>query len=86
MPRISEFYGIVIAMFFSDHPTPHFHAVYGEHEAKIAIGTLEVVDGSLPVRQLRLVRRWGRFHQDDLLNNWERARSHRKLARIDPLP
>jgi hypothetical protein len=24
MPRISAFYGIVIAMYFSDHPPAHF--------------------------------------------------------------
>jgi phosphomannomutase len=29
MPRISAFYGIVIAMYFDDHGPPHFHARYG---------------------------------------------------------
>lgn len=33
MPRVSAFYRIVIAMYFDDHPPPHFHARYGEHEA-----------------------------------------------------
>jgi len=27
-PRISEFYGIVIEMYYGDHPPPHFHARY----------------------------------------------------------
>lgn len=31
MPEIARFYGIVIKLFFGDHPPPHFHAVYGEH-------------------------------------------------------
>jgi len=26
MPRISEFFGIVIAMYYNDHSPPHFHA------------------------------------------------------------
>jgi hypothetical protein len=26
VPTISEFYGIVIEMYFVDHPPPHFHA------------------------------------------------------------
>jgi hypothetical protein len=30
VPRISIFYGIVIAMYYRDHAPPHFHAVYGE--------------------------------------------------------
>lgn len=29
MPRISAFYGIVVAMFYNDHPPPHIHVVYG---------------------------------------------------------
>ena len=29
MPRISEFYGIVIAMFYMDHEPPHFHVIFG---------------------------------------------------------
>ena len=30
MPRISYFYGIIVSMYSSDHPPPHFHARYGE--------------------------------------------------------
>ncbi len=86
MPRISEFYGIVIAMYFSDHPTPHFHAAYGEHEAKLAIRPFALLEGSLPTRQLRLVRRWARLHEEELLSNWEKARSHGKPSKIQPLP
>jgi Domain of unknown function (DUF4160) len=33
VPRLSEFYGIVIYMYWGDHSPPHFHAIYGEHEA-----------------------------------------------------
>ena len=35
MPEISRFLGVVIGMFYSEHGVPHFHAVYGEHEASI---------------------------------------------------
>ncbi len=56
MPRISYFYGIVIAMYSSDHPPPHFHARYGEYETKIDIRTGEPMAGDLPTRALRLVR------------------------------
>lgn len=31
MPTISAFYGILIRMYFGDHPPPHFHVRYGEH-------------------------------------------------------
>jgi hypothetical protein len=28
MPEVSRFYGIVIRIYYGDHPPPHFHAVY----------------------------------------------------------
>ena len=52
MPTLSIFFGIVIRMYYDDHPPPHFHAIYGEHEAKIGIETLELIEGKLPRRAL----------------------------------
>ena len=60
MPRISSFYGIVIAMYYRDHHPPHFHAIYAEYEAQIVIETLEPLAGELPARALRLVQEWAR--------------------------
>ena len=54
VPRISAFYGIVIALSLDDHPPPHFHAKCGEHPAQIAIATGEVLNGKLPRRALGL--------------------------------
>jgi Domain of unknown function (DUF4160)/Protein of unknown function (DUF2442) len=54
MPRLSAFYGIVIYMYRPDHPPPHFLAQYGEHVAQIDLASLEVLNGSLPGRALRL--------------------------------
>ena len=45
MPRISEFFGIVIYMYFNDHAPPHFHAEYGEFEAAYNVDTIEVLRG-----------------------------------------
>jgi hypothetical protein len=30
LPKISEFFGIAIYLYFDDHPPPHFHAQYAE--------------------------------------------------------
>jgi hypothetical protein len=35
--RISAFYGIVIQMYYGDHPPPHFHVRYGGGSAKVEI-------------------------------------------------
>lgn len=63
MPEISRFYGIVIKMYFGDHPPPHFHAEYGEHEAVVGIETLTVIAGRLPPRAIGLVSEWASLRQ-----------------------
>lgn len=42
MPRVSEFFGITIYMYYNDHMPPHFHAEYGEYEAIYEIDTLDI--------------------------------------------
>jgi hypothetical protein len=69
MPTISAFYGILIRMFFNDHPPPHFHARYGEFEATVDLGTLELVRGELPHRALNLVQEWATIHRDELFGS-----------------
>ncbi len=86
VPRISAFYGIVITMYFREHPPPHFHARYGDHVAEIAIDTLHLIDGWLPPRALRLTLEWAGEHREELRANWDRARAHEPLVGIDPLP
>lgn len=86
MPRISAFYGIVIAMYFNDHSPPHFHAIYGEWEAQISIATGVIVGGRLPPRARRLVEEWRRLHRVELLQDWAKAQSGLPLDRIAPLP
>ncbi len=85
MPRISEFYRIVIEMYFADHPPRHFHARYSGEEATIIIATGEVLAGSVPARALRLVREWLGDHRAELLMNWDRARDHELLEPVAPL-
>lgn len=85
MPRISEFFGIVIALYYQDHSPPHFHALYAGHEALLRIDTLEVLAGSLPRRALALVLEWAALHRAALAEDWEQARQGRPLASIPPL-
>ncbi len=85
MPRVSEFFGIVIALYYNDHAPPHFHAKYGGSEAEIAIETLEVVEGSLPRRVLALVLECAVLHREELGANWNAARRGEPLSRIAPL-
>jgi len=86
MSSISRFYGIVVSMYSNDHPPPHFHARYGEYEAKIDIVTGEIQAGDLPVRAFRLIREWMQLHPDEIRADWELAQAQKELAKIDPLP
>lgn len=85
MPEISRFYGIVIQMYFGDHPPPHFHARYAEHQAKIDIDALAVIDGKLPARALGLVIEWAALHQQELREAFERAVNSQPPGKIEPL-
>ena len=85
MPKVSEFYGIEIGIYYHDHPPPHFHAIYGSDEALIMIPNGEVYRGILPERGLRIVREWMALHTDELTDNWDRAERKEPLVPIEPL-
>ena len=82
MPTISWFYGIAIRMYVRDHPPPHFHAIYGEHEANVSIETGEVIEGGLPKVAARLVKEWALVRHHQLRENWARARAGEQPERI----
>jgi hypothetical protein len=84
MPEVSRFLGIVIGVFPRDHPPPHFHAVYGEHQITVEIET-GAVTGDFPRRALRLVEEWRKLHQEELLENWNLLQAGFPGHKIDPL-
>ena len=86
MPRLCEFYGIVIYMYRPDHPPAHFHVRYGEHWAKVALDGSAIIEGTLPGRAFRLVQEWTRLHQTELATNWDLAQRLEALVPIEPLP
>jgi hypothetical protein len=86
VPTISEFHGITIRMFHSDHAPPHLDATYGEFEATIGIAPVDVISGHLPAPARRLALEWARIHRRDLAANWQRAMQLQPLRRIAPLP
>ena len=85
MPRLSEFYGIAIYMYFADHNPPHIHAINAEYEALIRIDSGAVIRGELPTTAMRLVEQWRALHQDELTANWASAQVPAALSTIEPL-
>nr|VFK39380.1 MAG: protein of unknown function (DUF4160) [Candidatus Kentron sp. TC] len=82
MPEIARFYGIIIKLFFGDHPPPHFHAVYGECIGLFNIETLEMIEGDLPKRAKKLVIEWAQLHKNELEDMWNKQEFH-KLPPLD---
>ncbi|MFQ5855874.1 MAG: DUF4160 domain-containing protein [Anaerolineae bacterium] len=85
MPEISRFFGIIVRMYFDEYPPPHFHAIYGEHEAQIGIDPIVVLRGSLPRRATSMVIEWAALHQRELMDDWDLLRNNQPAQKIEPL-
>ncbi len=85
MPTICRFYGILIQMYFDDHNPPHFHAIYGDYKAVIAIQDLAILEGDLPPKAVGLVMEWAKLYKNELLREWDLAREKQSLFKIKPL-
>ena len=85
MPEISRFFGIIITMYYNEHPPPHFHVRYGGQKALVAIESLAVLRGRLTPRVLGLVVEWAAAHQTELMEDWELACRKELLNKIAPL-
>jgi hypothetical protein len=58
---------------------------YAEFTASIDIQTVEVLDGEVPLRQLRLVQVWVEIHRDELMADWALAVEGNTPFKIEPL-
>ena len=85
MPEICRFLGMVVTMYFEDHPPPHFRVCYGDHRAIVAIDTLEILAGTLPPRSLSLIVEWAGLHRNALRDKWTLLAHGGKVVPIEPL-
>jgi hypothetical protein len=88
VPELSRFFGIIIRMFWevgAPHHSPHFHAYYQNEVAVFEIEPIELIEGSLPRRQRRLVEAWAELHQVELIDDWRRLQAGQKPVSIEPL-
>ncbi|MDR2819317.1 MAG: DUF4160 domain-containing protein [Desulfovibrio sp.] len=87
MPELCRFFNIVIKMLYSDitqHNKPHIHVYYNEYNATVGIDG-ELLSGSLPVKQLRLVLAWIAIHEEELYAAWNKAVRNEPFGTIAPL-
>lgn len=90
VPTIASFDGLVVKMFFSDHPPPHVHVYTGRvgrrgvQSARISIETGEVIAGQLASAKVASVRNWCERHRSSLYADWQRAqRGLHPIGRYD---
>jgi hypothetical protein len=67
------------------HHTAHFHAYYQDEVGIFGIDPVELISGSLPRRQMRLVEAWAELHQVELMRDWRSLQEGRSPAPIEPL-
>jgi len=87
LPRISEFFGIVVFMYWFDeqkHRMPHFHARFGGDEAVFDLAG-NCLEGDLGVRATRLIREWCAERQTQLREAWQAAAAGKDIPWVAPL-
>jgi uncharacterized protein DUF4160 len=85
MPEISLFFGIIVRMYYDDHPPPHIHAEYQGNKAKIDFAGNVLLGDLRSNIALRLMREWIDLHDAELQRDWELARDGKPLEKVAPL-
>ena len=73
-------------MFFDTgkHNKPHVHVYYGEYKAVIAVDG-ELLAGSLPSKQMKIVAGWLAFHEEEVYQAWNLAVQGKHFDKISPM-
>lgn len=88
MPIISQFYGIIIRIYFNDtekHYLDHIHVQYNEFDAVYSIKDTSILEGKIPKKQHKLVIAWMEIHKDELIALWNISQNDGEIFKIDPL-
>lgn len=74
-------------MLYSDtaqHHKPHIHAYYQDYEASVGIDG-DLLAGSIPIKQLKLIQTWLVLHEDELYAAWNKAVQNIPFGKVEPL-
>jgi hypothetical protein len=81
VPRLARIDGVEIVLWPNDHPPPHFHAIFAEHEARLSIETGDVLSGGLPKAKLKAVHLWLDENRDSISRRWSDLRAQQDSGR-----
>jgi hypothetical protein len=69
-------------MYFMDHGTPHFHAIYAEYNGVFEVESARMMEGDLPARAQALVQEWAQRYRVELAEMW-RTQQFRALPGLE---
>jgi hypothetical protein len=87
VPRISEFFGIAIYMYWFDqqkHKTPPIHARFAGEEAVFDLSG-RCLEGDIGGRAARLVDEWCRERSSELRAAWDATAAGQEVPWVAPL-
>ena len=90
LPLISQFYGVLIRMYFNDDEQhhkphkPHFHAQYADYEASFDLEG-NIIVGDFPAKQTKYVVAWADIHRDELSALWDLMQTDEQYFKIKGL-
>ena len=87
MPIISQFYGIIVSMYYennSKHDLPHIHVRYNEYKASYDFDA-NILNGELPHNKSKLVEAWIIIHKEELITLWRLMVEEGRMFKIKPL-
>lgn len=82
MPVVAIVEGVKIVFYANEHPPPHFHVRYGEHQAVVNIESLNITEGFIPAAKMRIVRNWALPQKEKLYEAYVRTTAHQKVEFI----
>ncbi len=87
MPIVSQFYGIIISMYFNDtdrHHLPHIHVQYAEYRCSVDFDG-NILSGTIPNKQKKLIVAWIELRKEDLNTLWNMIQTGKGAFTIEPL-
>lgn len=87
MPELCRFYNIIIKMIYSDNgSTASRIFMFTMQNMKLPSAWMgELLAGSLPMKQLKLVQAWAAIHEEELYRAWNMAVRNEPFGKIEPL-
>ena len=85
MPIISQFYGIIIRIFYKDTQKHHGAHLHVEYSAVYSINSIEILEGYIPLKQNRMVIAWMEINKEELIALWKISQDDGEFFKIEPL-